>query len=194
MSPVLIFPGFFKRKIGFTLTEILISMTLLAIIFLSITSTFLVLNRQSSRSRIGTAAVVMAQQEIDDVMSARPYTATSSVPQILRVQSEGGTLATGDSWAASGTDASGRAYSVVISPVGLQIGANKGTTIVNGQLLRKITIINSSLRQVDVTVGYNYRGSNSATNNASYTYTTQAAFESAYRYQVRFSTFRSLDE
>ncbi len=182
-----------KDKTGFTLTEILISVALLAIIFISITSTFLVLNRQSSRSRVGTAALVCAQQEIDQVMSARPYTATSSVPQILLVQSDAGALATDESWAISGTDASGYEYSTAIRSVPILVAANKGSGLVNGQLLRKITVISKTLRQVDVVVGYNFRGGSSS-NNTSYTYTSQTAFESAYRYLVRTSTFRSQDE
>ena len=186
-------PIFISKERAFTLTEILISIALMAIISISVTSSFLVLNRQSSRSRVGTAALICAQQEIDQVLSVRPYTASSGVPQILRLQSEGGTLATGESWALSGTDSTGRAYSTVLRPVPILIAANKGTALVNGQLLRKITVINGTLRQVDVVVGYNYRGG-ATSNSTSYTYTTQTAFESAYRYLVRTSTFRSQDE
>lgn len=171
-----------QSKAGFTLTEILISVALLAIIAVSITQAFLFLNRTSARSRVGTAAMIVAQQEIDQVMSVRPYTSASSIPQMLRVQSDGGTLAAGESWADSTT---------VIRPVGLMVGSATGTAIVQGMLLRRITFINTSLRQIDVVVGYNFRG---GTNSASYTYTNQAAFETAYRYLVRTSTFRSPDE
>jgi len=167
---------------AFTLIEVLISVGLLAIISVSISHAFLFLNRTAARSRIGTAALIAAQQEIDEAMAARPYTSASNIPQILRVQSEGGALDAGESWANSTT---------VIRPVGLMIGAAKGTPLVQGMLLRKITVVNPNLRQVDVVVGYNFRG---GSNSSTYSYTSQTAFEAAYRYQVRSSTFRSPDE
>ncbi len=183
--------GSAKSERGFTLTEILISIALLAIISVSVTQAFLVLNRRSTLSRIGTAALAAAQQEIDLVLAVRPFNTNAAIPQILRVQSEGGTLASGESVVTNGTDGSGRAFTMIIRPVSLAVSAMKATGVVQGMLLRKVTVISTTLRQIDVQVGYNYNG---GTNSASYTYTTQSAFETAYRYQVRTSTFRSIDE
>lgn len=71
-----------RKSLGFTLTEVVVAASILAIFIVGAVSTMAQINRWATAARLRTLALSLVQQKIDEVLTT-PWSVLSTTPTVL---------------------------------------------------------------------------------------------------------------
>ncbi|HSI14106.1 MAG TPA: prepilin-type N-terminal cleavage/methylation domain-containing protein [Chthoniobacter sp.] len=136
-----------RKSHGFTLTEVAIAASILALFIVGAVSTMVQVNRWASAARLRTLALSLVQQKVDEILTT-PWSVLSTTPTVL----QGST---------TGTTTTETKLPLNNDPFNSATGLSSAFTNLDVQVIdtRTTTVTSISAHQVRavVTVSYTYR-------------------------------------